>query len=223
MPSTALLHAYTGQVLRQYCTAIRAPSRIPPALIYAFHLLSAPNVLPSSGGTGSCRWLRRHSRFRHTTPLLPPQDQLARAARAWQRPTLCLPACGERFTGAAARAWLCQSVMRTQKKSVRRAQLQQTLPRPRTHFDEDFDSASLYAADAVVSLVLRCTWGEGCQRKARAAGVRNVACGHGNVGPASICCACEEGDARDGAVRARRAPPRARNRRSARSRPRAAR
>ena len=41
--------------------------------------------------------------------------------------------------------------------------------------------------------------------------------------PASICCACEEGDARDGAVRARRAPPRARNRRSARSRPRAAR
>ena len=109
--------------------------------------------------------------------------------------------------GAAARAWLCQSVMRTQKKSVRRAQLQQTLPRPRTHFDEDFDSASLYAADAVVSLVLRCTWGEGCQRKARAAGVRNVACGHGNVGPASICCACEEGGAGEARTATSAKPP----------------
>ena len=38
---------------------------------------------------------------------LPPKPQLARAARAWQRPHyVCLPECGESSKGATARAWL---------------------------------------------------------------------------------------------------------------------
>ena len=43
----------------------------------------------------SVRFSVRH--MHHTSLLFVPQAELARAARAWQRPTLCLPAWRERF------------------------------------------------------------------------------------------------------------------------------
>ena len=54
----------------------------------------------------------------HTSLLFVPQAELARAARAWQRPTLCLPACGESGSGAAARAWLGHTQREGPSRSV---------------------------------------------------------------------------------------------------------
>ena len=95
------LHSYTLILARRSVSSAQRFARptIPPALIC---LPSAKRAKRSSvfrwNGFLSLASAALAFQTHYTPrPLLPPQDQLARAARAWQRPTLCLPACGEPF------------------------------------------------------------------------------------------------------------------------------
>ena len=122
VPSTGFTRIYRYSTI--HCMdrdpEIAIPTKAPLALLLLTRLYPARHSVGNELRAAPNRTPRFGARVSdtHTHNLLFPQVQLARAARAWQRPTLCLPACGESSLRAPRR--VRGSVMRTQKTSVRR-------------------------------------------------------------------------------------------------------